>query len=82
MESNNTGILIEMKQASNHWAKIIKKALADKFGENRIGHCIILFGFRSNPLLTIVTDADNRSLAHLLRELADKLEKGDKRLIY
>jgi hypothetical protein len=50
------------------------EALEKRFGKGQYGHCLIIFGFQRNPIMTYITTGRHKEVARLLRELAENIE--------
>jgi hypothetical protein len=70
-----------MKQQKPHKLDILAKALeellSDMYGVERIGFALFMFNFDTSLVGDYLSNAEREDMIKFMRELADRLEKGE-----
>lgn len=71
----------KIEEAMRYWSNNIKEMLNFEFGQDKVGHILVIFPFGDDVSSSWISDARRDSVVQMLRLLADHIESPDARII-
>lgn len=79
--TTKTKLTPKVEEAMRYWSTNIKAMLAQEFGNDKVGHILVIFPFGDDVGASWISDARRDSVVEMLRHLADHIESPDARII-